>query len=69
MTTPAEDAAAEAASLALVQAAFADGMRVNDERQSHIAEPMGGAVPWSAQSTQQPYVGVELGAATESGVT
>jgi hypothetical protein len=57
------------ATLDLVEAAFADGMRVNDERQSHMAEPMGGAVPWIAESTEQPYLPPEPGAATEAGVT
>jgi hypothetical protein len=57
------------ATLALVEQAFADGMRVSDERQSHMAEPMGTAVSWSAPSSEQPYVGVELGDATEAGVT
>jgi hypothetical protein len=54
-----------AATLALVQAAFAEGMRVSDERQSHMAEPMGTAVPLVASGDpQQPYVSPELGGVT-----
>jgi hypothetical protein len=58
-----------AATLTLVEQAFADGMRVNDERQSHWAEPMSSAVPMSAQSTEQPFVPPEPGDATGAGVT
>jgi hypothetical protein len=37
-------------------AAMAAGMRASDERQSHMLEPMGGAVVREAPSTMQPYV-------------
>jgi hypothetical protein len=57
------------ATLGLVEAAFAEGMRVSAERQSHMTEPMGSAVPMSAQPTEQPYVPPEPGDATEAGVT
>ena len=49
------------ATLALVEAAFADGMAVSGERQSHMGDPMGGAELQPAESTQQPYAPPEPG--------
>lgn len=38
------------------QAAFADGMRQSDAMQAAgISDPMGGAVTWQAETTQQPF--------------
>jgi hypothetical protein len=44
------------------EAAFAAGMAANSERQGHMAEPMGGAVPLAAPyPMQQPYIPPEPG--------
>ena len=55
--------------VAQVASAQADAMAACQEYQSHMAEPMGSAVSWSAETTQQPVVLPELGDADESGVT
>ena len=37
------------------QAAFSEGMRQSDAQQSAVSDPMGGAVPYQAETTQQPF--------------
>jgi hypothetical protein len=59
-----------AATLAVVQSAFTAGYAASDERQSHIAEPMGTAVPLSGgPDSQQPFVPPEPGDGGGGGVT
>jgi hypothetical protein len=53
--------------VAQVAAAQAEAMAACQEYQSHMAEPMGSAVAWSAETTQQPYMPGEPGEPGEPG--